>query len=93
MKKQYTGKGWFIVGMVANSLSLVSAVITYLGENPSLTTLIAAVVTFVACLVVFIFAMKTIKEGKKSVAIGVLGLLFVNLIGGIIHLCWNPNKK
>lgn len=42
--------------------------------------------------IVGIIAIITLANDKKSVAVGVLSLLFTGLIGGILYLCWNPER-
>lgn len=42
--------------------------------------------------IVGIIAIITLANDKKSVAVGVLSLLLTGLIGGILYLCWNPEK-
>lgn len=31
-------------------------------------------------------------SGTKHIAVGILGLLFTGLIGGILYLCWDGTK-
>lgn len=35
----------------------------------------------------------TLAADKKSVLLGVLGIIFTGLLGGIFYLCWNPGNE
>ena len=38
-----------------------------------------------------VWMLVTLYSNKKSIAAGVLGLLFTGLLGGIFYLCWKPD--
>lgn len=52
--------------------------------------LFATIVGFIASLIIGILAIKSLKEGKRNIVLGVLALIFCNLIGGILYLAYNP---
>ncbi len=43
-----------------------------------------------AGLVVGAFMISSLCTNKKNISIGILGIIFTGILGGIFYLCWDP---
>jgi uncharacterized membrane protein HdeD (DUF308 family) len=43
-------------------------------------------------LIVGAFMLATLFSGRKYIVLGILGILFTGLLGGILYLCWTPEN-
>lgn len=41
-------------------------------------------------LVVGAIMIASLCANKKNTAVGILGILFTGILGGVLYLCWNP---
>ena len=54
------------------------------------------ILSLIMCFIEILIANSAINSldiNEKSVGIGVVDLLFVSLVGGILYLCWDPEKS
>ncbi len=80
-----------ILGMVVTIISSISNI--SLATANGMAGLVGTYVfLIIACIVTGTLALVTLGKNKKSIAIGVLALLFNGLIGGILYLCWKPQN-
>ena len=64
-------------------------------------TIIGMVVNFltgawifaIAGVVIGAFMLNSLNNNKKQLWLGILGIFFTGLLGGIFYLCWEPEKK
>ena len=75
---------FLILGMVITTVSNILSI--------SPETIIACIITIAFSLVFGGLALLSVFKGKKNIFFGIMALLFSGLIGGILYLCWNPNK-
>lgn len=40
-----------------------------------------------------IIALVSLAKGQKSIAFGIVTILFCSVLGGIFYLCWKPDEK
>lgn len=82
-----------IIGIVINVL--YSAFSILLNQNNELTafTLMTAIPTIVLTLGFGILVLKSLKKNEKKTWLGVVAILFVNILCGIFYLCWKPENK
>ena len=71
-------------------MAIASLIFTILGLCYSLYMVLYVSWILGALGIVFgIWMIAGLCTGKKSIVVGVLGLLFTGLIGGILYLCWD----
>lgn len=83
--------GMFLYGLIALIAACVAA-----GSFAGTAYLIIAIVYLVISIVGIIVGTKIVSSldcGEKSAALGVLGIFFLSLLGGIFYLIWCPTSK
>ncbi len=58
-------------------------------ESMYIGMLVALIICLIASAIIGSFTIRSVMQGNKNLAIGILNLLFVGLISGICYLCWD----
>ncbi len=72
-----------IIGMIANLI----VAITYTSMMPGICMILRIIA--VLC---WILGISSIASSKKSVALGIAMIFFVNVLSGVFYLCWDGNE-
>ena len=83
--------GMFLYGLIAFIAACVAA-----GSFAGAALLVLAIIYLALSIVgviVGISILSSLNYNEKSVALGVLGIIFLSVLGGIFYLMWNPGEK
>ncbi len=81
-------KAFNILCILVRIISMIIISISW--KNITIFPILSLIMCFIT-IIIATSAINSLDINGKSVAIGVLDLLFVSIIGGIYYLCWNPN--
>lgn len=83
-------KAFNILSIVIRIISMF--VILFAWKKITKFPILALIMCFVD-IAIAVSAISSIDTNKKSIGMGVVDLLFSSLVGGILYLCWNPEKS
>lgn len=58
-------------------------------ESMYISMLVVLIIALIACAIIGAFTIRSVLQGNKNLAIGILTLIFVNIIAGVCYLCWD----
>lgn len=101
------GKVTAIISIVGSVIGIVAFFTSFFGIDGSTEEQVAAQAILIVCLIESIIALpfsiaslifakkvlKSLQDNEQKVWLGVVALIFINILCGIFYLCWRPEKK
>lgn len=101
------GKVTAIISIVGSVIGIVAFFTSFFGIDGSTEEQVAAQAILIVCLIESIIALpfsiaslifakkvlKSLQDNEQKVWLGVVALIFINVLCGIFYLCWRPEKK
>ncbi|MDD6302202.1 MAG: hypothetical protein PUA56_02680 [Bacillales bacterium] len=101
------GKVTAIISIVGCVIGIVAFFTSFFGIDGSTEEQVAAQAILIVCLIESIITLpfsiaslifvkkvlKSLQDNEQKVWLGVVALIFINVLCGIFYLCWRPEKK
>lgn len=83
---------FIIIGFIITSIIHLSNIFYYLNASNNTKAFYSTILLFLG-IMIFILALTTLARNKRSIIVGLSSIVFCGFLGGILYLCWNPEKE